>query len=352
MWWQRILLGTFTACFSLLFLAGFCNAQSQQQPATPNIPIGPRTSNIQGFVRYLDTEAAANMIKVELRRFSGELVAVDYTRNSGEFRFFEIPQGNYILVIQQEGYLPVRETVDISLGPRMGLTLYLRREDSLQAKPPGEAVSVRELSIPARALNAFRRGLELAYREQNPLGGLKQFERAIRELPSYYEAYYEKGMLHLQIGDFPQAEQALRRALELSENRYTPAWFGLAGLYCLRNQFTEAEQLARKGLETAPDSWQGQFELGRALLGQGRTEEAEVAVRSAQQAKPDYAPVYLLLANIHIRKKDYPSLLNDLDQYLKLEPKGPDSEHARNLRQRIQEALASQNRSTPPQHQP
>jgi tetratricopeptide (TPR) repeat protein len=350
--WRRISLTGLPALFVLLSLAGPVVAQSQQQPTTPNLPIGPRTATIQGFVRYQDTEAPADMVKVELRRFTGELVAVDYTRNAGGFRFNEIPQGNYILVIQQEGYLAVRETVDISLGPRMGLTLYLRREDALQVKPQGEAVSLRELSIPSRARNAFRRGLDLAYREQNPAGGLKQFERAIRELPGYYEAHYEKGMLHLQMGEFPQAEQALRRALELSENRYTPAWFGLAALYCLRKQFAEAEQLARKGLESDPDSWQGQFELGRALLGLDRTAEAEAAVRAAQQAKPDYAPVYLLLANIHIRKKDYPALLSDLDQYLKLEPNGPDSEQARKLRQRIQDALANQNHATSSKRQP
>jgi Tfp pilus assembly protein PilF len=318
-------------------------AQSQQPVPAPPTP-SVRTANIQGFVRYADSEKPADMAKVELRRFSGELVALEYTRTSGEFRFFNILAGSYIVTVSLDGYLPVQETVDISLGPQMGMLLYLRKIEQPNPAAPSETVSVRELSIPTKARTAFRRGVELAYQKQDIVGGIKYFDRAIRELPGYYEAYYEKGMLHIQLGQYQEAEQAFRKSLELSESQYARAYFGLAGLFSTQGRYAEAEASARKGLELDSASWQGLFELGRALLGLDRTTEAESTIQAARQNNPDYAPVYLLLANVHIRQKNYPALLGDLEEYLKRQPEGPDSDQARALHQHVRDALASQNR--------
>ncbi len=318
-------------------------AQSQQPVPVPPEP-AVRTANIQGYVRYASTEKPAEMAKVELRRFSGELVALEYTRSSGEFRFFNIAAASYVLSVSQDGYLPVQETVDISLGPRMGLLLYLREIKEPETEASGEVVSVRELSIPSKARTAFRRGLELAYQKQDTTGGMKYFNRAIRELPGYYEAYYEKGMLHIQLGQYQEAEQAFRKALELSDNQYAKAHFGLAGLFSTMERFADAEASARKGLELESTSWQGLFELGRALLGLGRTADAEISVKAAQQSNPDYPPVYLLLANVHIRQQNYRALLDDLDEYLKRQPDGQDSDRARKLRERVRQSLANQTR--------
>jgi hypothetical protein len=51
---------------------------------------------------------------------------------------------------------------------------------------------------------------------------------------------------------------------------------------------------------------------------------------------PDNPPVYLLLANIHIQRKDYPALVRDLDDYLRLAPIGPEADQARKTRERVQ----------------
>jgi len=46
-----------------------------------------------------------------------------------------------------------------------------------------------------------------------------------------------------------------------------------------------------------------------------------------------------LLADIHSREEDYPSLVNDLDEYLKLAPDGPASARAKALRESAQGML-------------
>jgi hypothetical protein len=56
---------------------------------------------------------------------------------------------------------------------------------------------------------------------------------------------------------------------------------------------------------------------------------------------PDNPPVYLLLANIHIQRKDYAALLRDLDDYLRLAPFGPEADQARKTREHVQSLLKS-----------
>ena len=80
---------------------------------------------------------------------------------------------------------------------------------------------------------------------------------------------------------------------------------------------------AALALELDPASWSGHYYLGRALFGLNRFEEAEKSAREALRQKSDSLESLRLLADIHSREKDYSALVNDLDQYLKLDPSSP-----------------------------
>ena len=83
-------------------------------------------------------------------------------------------------------------------------------------------------------------------------------------------------------------------------------------------------------------SWRGPFELARALTALKKTDEAEKSAEKSRDLMPDNPPVYLLLANIHIQRKDYPALVRDLDDYLRLAPVGPEADQARKTKERVQ----------------
>src|SRR5437879_9641646 len=84
----------------------------------------------------------------------------------------------------------------------------------------------------------------------------------------------------------------------------------------------------------------GTAELARALMGLNRVETAQKIAEAARKRNPDYPLLHLLLANIHIPKRDYPALLGDLDTFLKLEPNGPTSDQVRQTRETVPRALA------------
>src|SRR6202163_2976444 len=69
-----------------------------------------------------------------------------------------------------------------------------------RAQPPESrhVVSVRELSIPPKALRAYQKGVERLAKD-DPAGSLPHFQRAVAEFATYYEAYFEIGAAELKL---------------------------------------------------------------------------------------------------------------------------------------------------------
>jgi tetratricopeptide (TPR) repeat protein len=203
---------------------------------------------------------------------------------------------------------------------------------SAQSQHPGYAVSVRELSIPPKALHAFEQGIELLAKK-DPAGSLAHFQRAVLEYSGYYEAYDRIGAADLKLWRIMEAEQAFRKSIDLSGGQYAHPLLALGAILDEQEKFAEAESVIHKGLDLAPESWAGHYYLALAFFGLNRFVEAEKSVHEALRRKTDFPEAYLLLADIHSRDKDYQSLLNDLDKYLKLAPDGPASARAKALRE-------------------
>jgi tetratricopeptide (TPR) repeat protein len=200
-------------------------------------------------------------------------------------------------------------------------------------------ISVRQLSIPPKALHAYQQGNSLLAKK-DPARSLPQFQRAISEFANFYEAYYKMGVADLNLWRIEDAEQAFRKSIDLSGEQDAYPLLALGAVLNYQHKFSEAETVLRQGLDLAPYSWSGKYSLGWTLFGLNRLEEAEKSVREALPQTTDPARVRLLLADILSREKDYAALVNDLDEYLKLAPDTPTAVRAKALRDKAQQALA------------
>ncbi len=201
-----------------------------------------------------------------------------------------------------------------------------------------DVVSVRELSIPPKAQHAFEQGVS-CLEKKDAAGSLAHFQRAIEAYAGYYEAYDRMGAAELKLWRVADAEQAFRKAIDLSGGQFAHPLIALGAILNEHEQFADAESVIRKGLNLEPDSWRGNYYLGVALFGLNRVVDAEQSVREALRRKADFPEAHLLLADIHGREADYRSLMNDLDEYLKLAPDGPASARIRALRESVQTML-------------
>jgi tetratricopeptide (TPR) repeat protein len=173
---------------------------------------------------------------------------------------------------------------------------------------------------------------------------LPYFQRAISEYAGYYEAYDRMGAADLKLWRVTEAEQAFRKSIDLSGGQYAHPLLALGAILDEQEKFPEAESVTRKGLDLAPESWRGHYYLALALFGLNRFVEAEKSAHEALRWKADFPEAHLLLADIHNREEDYRSLLNDLDEHLKLAPEGPASARVKALRESVQGMmLESQN---------
>jgi tetratricopeptide (TPR) repeat protein len=203
---------------------------------------------------------------------------------------------------------------------------------SASSVPPinDNVVSVEELRSPGKADKAFEKGVKLLLKE-NPSGSIAYFDRAIAKDPSYYRAYYDKGLAHFLLGHTAEAEQAFQKTIDLTGGGYAPADFMMGMILCQMQQFRQAETVIQKGLELDPGSALGKVFLGWTQFALNRTAEAE---RSAQQAlfrKANLSEAYFLLAQIHHAKHNSSAVIADLQSYFRLDPNGLESNGAKAL---------------------
>jgi Tfp pilus assembly protein PilF len=282
---------------------------------------------------------AMDNTQVTLKAPTGETVKDAFTRGNGDFQFDGLRNGEYILEINVRDYDLYNERITVSGSSRVGVVINLNRVGKIASPAAQLSISAHQLSVPHKAYDEFEKGLSLIYMKSDYHGAIAQFQMAIRDFPTYYEAYAEEGATFQLLQEPGPAEEALRKSIELSSGQYAEAFFNLAALLTDTKRFSEAELMARKGVSDDKTSWRGPFELARALVALKQSDEAEKNAQQARDIMPDNPPVYLLLANIHIQKKDYPALIRDLDEYLRLAPNSPEAEQARKTREHVQTLL-------------
>ncbi len=115
-----------------------------------------------------------------------------------------------------------------------------------------------------------------------------------------------------------------------------------------RAAFARGSQLLEKGdtlgsiayLEQAIAEYPsaiGKYYLGWAQYGLSRLTEAEQTLEQALLRNPNLAEAYLLLTRVHMRQKNLPGALKDVETYLKINPR---NEQARTLAQEIKREMA------------
>ena len=312
------------------------------------IPPEPRT--LSGSVYYAGGNRPAENISVELHTTEGSMIAPQITSSTGWFEFRGIPRGVYVIAINAGGFEPVNFNVDVTFASSRGNVIYLKpRPGGSTNSPHASPVSTHELSMPNKARTLMESGKKKVYTDKNVQAGLEDFRQAVAIAPGYYEAHYQIALADLILGQRDLAEKSFRKAIEVSGDKYGDAYIGLGTGMLDKRDFSEGEKTIRRGIELSPDSWLGHYELGRALLNQGRIEDAEKAALQARSLAPNAAITYRLLSNIHLQQKNYPALLGDIDAYLKLDPDSPAGVRAKQMREEVQQKIEADKRPSPPQ---
>src|SRR5215472_8915656 len=321
---------TLAVFLSLVLLASAATARTQEAVAQEVGSQGAGSQatggTISGTVFLPGSNEPASQVAVSLK-----------SHNVGRFEVQGLPAGMYEITIEEQGYQTYRSTAEFD-GSALKLDLHLASLGPSQPVQSANTVSVRELAIPGKAQEEYRKGLvSLAKREL--ANSLKHFASAVRAFPGYFEAIYHQGIVETDLGHQEAAMQDFQMSAELSGGRYARAQFGMGYLYYLQGNAAQAESITRRGLELDPDSADGYVILGMTLLRLDRTDEAEKSAREALLRDPNHAVAYLVLADTCARRQNYQEQIQDLDIYLKLDPNGTASKRAREVREVAKQIL-------------
>jgi tetratricopeptide (TPR) repeat protein len=283
-----------------------------------------------------------------------QVLQTAYTDGSGSFEFRNLSPGTYYLSVNIDGFQPIHQQVEVMSGFGSAIvTLFLAKAspdaahgDALDAEDP-DIIDVTQMkeNLPKKAVQDYEKALEEKKRGKLE-SAVKLLEEAIHLAPNFYHAHNNLGMLYQSLKRYPDAEKEYKRSSDLSAKNEKPL-VNLGSLYIEEadvqkdNTKLSGQMLdeAMDNLEAAvklnPRSANGYYLLGLANYKSSFLEEAEAAFNKAHNLNPKLTRIHLLLANIHWRQEKWPQVVDNIDAYLKENPKAPDRAAVEDLRAKV-----------------
>ncbi|HEX6738215.1 MAG TPA: tetratricopeptide repeat protein [Vicinamibacteria bacterium] len=277
--------------------------------------LGPEASAQTGTARgkVLDDKGqplADSVINIE---FQGGVTRKYETKTNkkGEFTQVGMQPGMYRFTVNHEGFQGTYIDYRISLGePTYLPDVKLQTKAAAQAAAGGKAAE--ELG------NAFKKATELAQS-----GQFDQAEAAFKEIaaknPTIPEVYFNLGYIATQKKDWPAAQAAYEKTLELKPG-YADAYAALARVYRESGQADKATEIMAKGAATGGDDAKMQFNIGIEHLNAGRSEEAMAAFQKAATLDPQNAEVHYHMGTLLVGQNKIPDAISHLEKYLSMSP--------------------------------
>ena len=193
----------------------------------------------------------------------------------------------------------------------------------------GTVVSVTSLSAPGKARKEFEKG-EKDARKNSLDSATKHLQKAVAEYNDYAVAWDELGRIDAIGHRTEDARQAFTRAI-VADPQYISPCVNLAQLELQNGQYESAIEAAGKALKLYPGMAVASFIQAVANLKLNRLDAAEKSARDAENGSLQKTPqLYIVLADILLRKHDYPNAAAQLQDYLKEAPQGQFAAEAKN----------------------
>lgn len=323
---SRFLLSSFL-CSSLL--GGVAAAQEGGSTA-------PR--GFRGIIKIEGQHDPGQRIEVVLLRSDRSTRDRTFSDQNGNFEFLGLPPGSYYVRINHPGFETLEDSFDIY--PRVGgvQTRYYSLLPQRTSAPnaPGAAVSVQSLKVPKEARHWYEEG-EKERTRGNHDRAASYYRRALDIHPTFAEALHGQGLVYVEKNELAVAREWFEKAIAV-DPQFPDAYIALGALL---NRDTPAAAIPplTKGVELAPQSWHGCYQLCRAYFALQQWEPAErMCLRAKESAPQARVEILITLGNLYLNLKRYPESLREFEAFLKLDPNSSVAPQARALTEKLRAA--------------
>ena len=239
------------------------------------------------------------------------------TNNKGEYVQVGLQSGAYTVTVTKDKLIATSK-VNVSQGTPAEANMTLQPAATAGMSPEQKAVQ----EAAASAIDALRAG-----RDDEAIA---MFNDVVGKLPTCSDCYYNLGLAYTHKQQWPEAEAALKKSIELKPTNPDP-YNGLANVYNAQKKFDDALAMNQKATElsgsTAGAGGGGNAESiynqGVVLFNAGKYAEAKVQFEAATKADPTNANAFYQLGMTSLNLGQIPDAVAALETFMKLAPTDP-----------------------------
>ena len=229
---------------------------------------------------------------------TGIMVGRQMVSSSGRYRFMNLLNGNYDVVVEVEN----REVARLRVFLASAFKNDFRQDIALQWHP-NQANFKREKVNVVSAADAYIR----------PATNANLFEKAARAMETKH---------------YGRAIDLLRQIVETDPNDFL-SWTELGTAYLLEKNWAEAEKAYMRAVELRPKFFLALLNLGRLRIAEKNYESAITALALAVEVKPSSATANYYLGEAYLQIKKGSQAVGYLYEALRLDPTGMAEAHLR-----------------------
>ena len=314
----------------VLLVPAFCSVVFAQLGAIRDR--GPHT--LYGDIK-VETEPGSESqkplsLEVQLYIINGTLVGRETVSANGRYRFMDLANGEYDVVVMSENLEVARVRVRVQsvykTDFRQDITLQARVNHTETRAATISAADVYERTGANKSL--FEKGQKAAD-EKKYDAAVDLFDRLVAADPKDFQAWTELGTVQLMRNNIDEAEKAYRRSIQ-EHPTFTLALLDLGRLLSAEKKFEDAITPLTEAVTSSPTSAEANFLLGEAYLQIKKGSKAVPYLTEA--AKLGKAEAHLRLATLYnaVGMKDKAA-----EQYQEFLKKRPDYKDRKTLEQYI-----------------
>ena len=320
-------------------LAFSLSARAQGVGSSRGLSGGDGNHTIQGRVFFpAGQSTATKVVKVNLETTSSMGGTSTISDQDGAFRFNNLRPGRYAVVVDAgKEYEAPRETVDIDPGQMGDKQLNIQLRFKAGANP---ALA----GAPKEAVDLYEKGTAAA-QKGNSKSAVEFLGKAVAAYPNFSAALSDLGVQYMKLGQMDKAAETFEALLKLKPDDVIGHLdLGIA----LYNQSTslfadkkvdesvqkasQAETQLREALRLKSPGPTAHYYLGMSLIKLRRYDEAQKELELAiSNGGENLAQAHRYLGGLYQRAQKNKEAADELETYLKLDPKAPDVDRIKKM---------------------
>jgi tetratricopeptide (TPR) repeat protein len=224
---------------------------------------------VYGDIKVSQAQASTDKpLSLDLTLYNefGNALSRQRVQTNGRYRFIDIPDGRYYIVIEYEGTELDRFTIDFSSPVKSDL----QKDIELQARAVSEAAKAAVISAAdkydrgSKTSSMFSKAMEARKNKKND-EATTLLAKIVETDPADFQAWYELGTVYFVQKNYAEAEKAYLQAIGKHPD-YAVALISLGRLRISQKNYDGAIEVLSQAVKVQPTSAQANFFLGEAYL--------------------------------------------------------------------------------------